>query len=76
MSKNETLVQEVLETLRSAMETDGGGVEIVSVKDGEVTVKFKGACLLCPSLGMTFDIGIVKTLKNKLPWIKSVVKIS
>jgi Fe-S cluster biogenesis protein NfuA len=75
MTEQEIQVKEVLKTLLPAMEADGGGVDLVSIEDGIVNVKFKGACLLCPSIGMTMNLGISKTLKEKLPWIKSVKKI-
>lgn len=76
MTEQEIQVQEVLNTLIPAMETDGGGVELVSVLDGTVKVKFKGACLLCPSIGMTMKFGIAKTIQDKLPWVKSVERIN
>ena len=52
------------------MEADGGGIELLSVIDDIVTVQFKGACLVCPSIRMTMKFGITKTLQEKLPWIK------
>jgi Fe-S cluster biogenesis protein NfuA len=75
MTEKEIEVKQVLKTLLPAMEADGGGVELVSVIDDVVTVQFKGACLLCPSIGMTMKYGITKTLQEKLPWIKEVTKI-
>ena len=74
MTEREIQVQQVLKMLLPAIEVDGVGVELVSVQDDVVTVKFKGACLLCPSIGMTMKFGIAKTLQEKLPWIKEVIK--
>ena len=74
MSKQEFEVKKVLETLRPAMETDGGGVELISVNNGIVSVKFIGACLLCPSIDLTMKFGLIKTLKEKLPWVKEVIR--
>ena len=65
-----------MKTLLPAMEADGGGVDLVSVNDGVVSVKFKGACLLCPSIGMTMKFGITKTLQDKWPWVQEVIKIN
>ena len=65
-----------LEALRPAMEADGGGVELVSVKDGVVTVKLLGTCLACPSASMTLRMGIERTLKAQFPWIQEVVRVS
>ena len=75
MTEKEIEVKQVLKTLLPAMEADGGGVE-VSVIEDIVTVQFKGACLLCPSIGMTLKFGITKTLQDKLPWIKEVIKLN
>lgn len=73
MNPHEQEVTQVLQTLRPAMEADGGGVELVSVLDGVVTLRFKGACLLCPSQSLTLNLGIAQTLKQQLSWI-TVVK--
>jgi Fe-S cluster biogenesis protein NfuA len=75
MSEKELEVQQVLNTLRPAMEADGGGVDLVSVQEEVVKLRFKGTCLVCPSINLTFRLGIVKSLQEKLPWIKSVVKL-
>lgn len=75
LNKEEIAVKEILETLRPAMEADGGGIDLVSVQNGIVNIKFKGACLLCPSIVMTLKLGIAKTLKEKLLWIKDVHRI-
>jgi Fe-S cluster biogenesis protein NfuA len=74
MITRELEVKQVLKTLLPAMEADGGGVELVSVVDDVVIVQFKGACLLCPSVGMTMKFGLTKALQEKLPWIKQVIK--
>ena len=74
MTDRESEVKEVLDSLRPAMEADGGGVELVAVKDGVVSVKLTGACLLCPSIGMTMKFGITGALKERLPWINDVIK--
>jgi len=76
MTEQEIQVKEVLKNLLPAMEADGGGCDLVSVQDGIVNLKFKGACLICPSIGMTMNLGITKTLKEKLPWVKEVLKVS
>lgn len=75
MTAKEIEVTEVLKTLLPAMEADGGGVELVSVEDNVVKVRFKGACLVCPSIGMTMKFGIQKTLKEEMPWIRTVIKL-
>lgn len=67
-------VKEVLETIRPALQADGGDVELVEVtEDGVVKVKLVGACGHCPMSTMTLKMGIERTLKEKIPGIKEVV---
>jgi len=68
-------VTEVLRCLQPAMQADGGSVELVSVEDGVVSVRLKGTCLACPSSNLTMKLGIEKTLKARIPWVKEVVRI-
>jgi len=65
----------ILETLRPAMQADGGDVELVSVENGIVSVRLKGTCLSCPSSSLTMKHGIERTLKEKIPNIISVIRI-
>ena len=37
-------IEEALKTIRSALQADGGDVELVDVVDGVVKVRLKGAC--------------------------------
>ncbi len=68
-------VASTLETLRPAMQADGGDVELVSVEDGVVSVRLKGTCLSCPSASMTLRHGIERTLKERIPEVVKVVRI-
>ncbi|AMV72982.1 NifU family protein [Desulfuromonas carbonis] len=69
-------VQKVLEMVRPALQADGGDVELVDISaDGVVSVKLKGACGSCPMSTMTLKMGIEKTLREKIPAVKSVVQV-
>ena len=68
-------VTEVLRCLQPAMQADGGGVELVSIYDGVVSVRLKGTCLACPSSNLTMKLGIERTLKEKIAWVKEVVRV-
>jgi len=68
-------VNEVLDDIRPWLQADGGDVELVSVEDGVVKVKFLGGCAGCPFAGMTLQMGIENYLKQKLPEIKQVVSV-
>lgn len=67
-------VSEIIDTVRPAIQGDGGDVELVDVTDeGVVQVRLHGACVGCPASGMTLAIGIERNLKEKLPQVKEVV---
>ena len=66
-------VEEVLELMRPAIQSDGGDVELVDVsEDGHISVRFHGACVGCPSSGMTLKAGIERNLRAHVPGFKSV----
>lgn len=68
-------VEDALNSVRPAMEADGGGVILVAVENGRVDVQLKGMCLDCPSAPLTMKLGIERTLKQKLPWVKEVRRV-
>ncbi len=69
-------VQEILETIRPALQADGGDVELVDVTDdGVVKVRLTGACGSCPMSTMTLKMGIERTLQQHIPEVKEVVQV-
>ncbi len=68
-------VEKALDKIRPALMADGGGVELVEVKDGVVKVKLTGACGGCPMSQMTLKMGIERTLKSEIPEVKEVVAV-
>lgn len=69
-------VQQVLETIRPALQRDGGDVELVDVKDGVVQVRLQGACAGCPISQMTLAFGIQRVLKEKVPEVQRVEPVA
>ena len=68
-------VKKVLETVRPALQADGGDVELVEVtEEGIVRVRLTGACGHCPMSTMTLKMGIERTLKEQVPGVKEVVQ--
>jgi len=68
-------VKKVLETIRPALQADGGDVELVEVSaDGIVKVRLTGACGHCPMSTMTLKMGIERTLKEQVPGVKEVIQ--
>jgi Fe-S cluster biogenesis protein NfuA len=68
-------IKAALEQIRPALQADGGDVELVSVKDGTVSVKLTGACGGCPMATMTLKNGIERILKERVPEVKEVVSV-
>lgn len=58
-------VNELLEKVRPALESHGGGAELMSYENGVVTLKVLGACNGCPMSAFTFQLGIEKILREK-----------
>lgn len=59
-------VEEALVSVRAFILSDGGDIEVVDVKDHQVFIRLKGACLGCPLSMYTVQMGIVKSLKENL----------
>ena len=70
-----TKVEGVLDKLRPMLMADGGNIELIDVKDGEVFVHLVGACGMCPSSTMTLKMGVERALKEALPDIQRVVQV-
>jgi Fe-S cluster biogenesis protein NfuA len=68
-------VQKVLETIRPALQADGGDVELVDVEGGVVKVRLTGACGSCPMATMTLKGGIEATLKREIPAVDRVEQV-
>ncbi len=69
-------VAEVLDTIRPALQADGGDCELVDVsEDGVVSLRLTGACGSCPMSTMTLKMGIERNLMEKIPEVKEVVQV-
>ena len=75
MSDIKERVEKSLNSIRPALQADGGDVELIDVKDGIVKVKLKGACGTCPSALMTLKQGIEVRVKEDIPEIVSVESV-
>lgn len=67
-------VENVLAEVHRMIQRDGGDLELVSVDDdsGVVKVRFRGACVGCPSAAITFQNAIEQTLKQQIPQVQAV----
>lgn len=70
-------VEQIIELIRPAVQSDGGDLELVDVTDeGVVKVRFHGACVGCPSSDITLQVGIERQLKERVPEVRSVEAVS
>lgn len=63
-------VQQVVQRIRPAVQSDGGDIELVEVTpENVVRIRFHGACIGCPSSGITLHLGIERNIKERVPEI-------
>jgi Fe-S cluster biogenesis protein NfuA len=68
-------VEEVLDSIRPALQADGGDVELVDIDGGVVKVRLTGACGGCPMAMMTLKGGIEAALKERIPTVERVESV-
>lgn len=69
-------VQTVLNTIRPAVQSDGGDIELLDVTpDGIVKVKLRGSCVGCPSSMMTLTMGVERRLKSLIPEVTKLLNV-
>ena len=73
-SATEARIIEVLETMRSYLQQDGGDVEFVSwtPEDRIVLIRFLGACATCSLNIMTLQAGIQSMMRDQIPAVERV----
>ena len=69
-----TKILEVLESIRPALQADGGDLEFLSFNgdNGIVELRLLGACELCPISMMTLKEGIERRLRESVPEVTAV----
>lgn len=55
-----------LEKIMPMLENDGGGAELLGIRDGKVYLRLIGACQGCPSSNQTIKYGIERELKIEI----------
>ncbi|MDR2386680.1 MAG: NifU family protein [Deltaproteobacteria bacterium] len=69
-------VKEVLNRVRPMLAADGGDIELIDFKEGQVKVRLLGACRGCPLSQMTLRDGVERALRAAVPDILEVVAVS
>lgn len=67
-------IEEVLDTIRPALRSDGGDVEFIDYdeEDGIVHLRLMGACGSCPVSTMTLKQGIERRILVAVPEVRGV----
>lgn len=70
-------VEEALNSIRPALQADGGDVALVDIDEdnGIVKVQLQGACAGCPSAQITLVMGVERAIKEAVPEIKEVLSV-
>jgi Fe-S cluster biogenesis protein NfuA len=71
------LIEEVLRSIRPAIQADGGDVELLGYDEasGRVEVRLMGACETCPISMMTLKEGIEVRVKRAVPGVVEVAAV-
>jgi Fe-S cluster biogenesis protein NfuA len=67
-------IEQVLDTIRPALRSDGGDVELIDfdVEDGIVHLRLMGACGSCPVSMLTLKQGIERRIVGVVPEVRGV----
>lgn len=63
----EDKISKALESIRPALQMDGGDIELIGVNEGVVRVRLTGACAGCPMSQMTLQMGVERAIKREVP---------
>lgn len=74
MNLNER-IEKALDSIRPALRSDGGDVELLEVKNNKVYVRLRGACQGCPSSKVTLKQGVVAAIRRDAPEITEVIEV-
>lgn len=69
-------VQAVLDDMvRPALQSDGGDIQLIDVRGGDVHVKLVGACHSCPSAVLTMKMGVESLLAEELDGFERLIQV-
>ncbi|HYZ81226.1 MAG TPA: NifU family protein [Solirubrobacteraceae bacterium] len=60
-------VRDALDSVRPYMESHGGNVELLSLKDGVATIHLRGSCSDCSASAVTLELAIKQALEEAAP---------
>lgn len=70
----EDKIKEALESIREAIQMDGGDVEFVAYNEDTKTVyvALQGSCIGCPASVLTLKMGVERAIKQQVPEVEHV----
>jgi Fe-S cluster biogenesis protein NfuA len=68
----EERVRGALDEMRPYLESHGGGVELVGVQDGVVSLRLEGTCNGCPSSMATLKLAIEEAVRKAAPDVEAI----
>ena len=69
-------VQRVIEEMRPLLHADGGDVDFVEIRGGDVFVRLKGHCIGCPMSAMTVKQKLELALRKEVAGVERVRAVS
>lgn len=61
--------------VRPALQSDGGDIDLLDVKDNDVYVALTGACQTCASSVVTMQMGIERLLREEFPHFGQLIRV-
>lgn len=68
-------VSESLKVITPILERDGGGIELLGIKNGVVYVRLVGHCHGCAASSQTLKFGVEKQIRNDIHPELSIINI-
>ena len=68
-------IEKALDEIRPFLQSDGGNIELVDVKNDTVKVRLLGNCIDCSVNQMTLKNGVEMTIKKYAPQIEQVISV-
>lgn len=69
-------VKAAMEDVQAYARSHGGEIRLIGVSDdGDVKIKFIGACQGCPMSGLTLKHGIEQQLRELVPGVRKIVQV-
>lgn len=63
------------EMVRPALNSDGGDITLVRIRDNDIYVRLIGACNTCPSSVMTMKMGVERLLQEEFPSMGELIQV-